>query len=274
MFINKLKNLINGFKIEQESAGQQIKEIISKLNNIDAVLEKKLMSEDVYDSIKILLDEKQNAINEHLNGIAGRLEFVREEILFELMVKTETFKDKVNTNTIKSKVIDSKKFDVGIKRVNIGCGHIQPEGYINVDAREIPGVDIISSASELPFENDLLDEIYCSHLLEHFTELELKRVILPHWWSKLNAEGILRIIVPDAQSMMNAYMNGEMNFDDLRKVTYGAQDYGGDFHYTMFTVNSLKKLLVNAGFSPVELIEDNRINGLCREMELIAYKNQ
>lgn len=70
--------------------------------------------------------------------------------------------------------------------------------------------------------------------------------------------------------MMNDFSQGEMTFDDLRKVTYGSQDYEGDFHYNMFSVESLTNILIQAGFKRVELIEDNRKNGLCREMELIA----
>lgn len=261
MFIKKIGNFFFALKDSQDIIRNQLNEISIKLDSLD------LINKNTNSLI-------EDHIDEQLNKVTDRLEFVREELLFELRVKTGSFKDNTNQDKIKARILNSSKLDAGIKRINIGCGHIQPEGYINVDAREIPGVDIISSAGELPFENNLLDEIYCSHLIEHFTELELRRVILPHWWQKLNSKGILRITVPDAQSMMNAYMNGEMSFEDLRKVTYGAQDYEGDFHYTMFTVASLKELLTNAGFSHVELVEDNRINGLCREMELIAYKGR
>lgn len=282
MIIKYFKDLVttlNTIKSNQDFVLQQTNEIDAKLNNLDAAFknhlsQQKVTSEDDLGPTKIYFDQSQNGINEHLNNIANRLEFVREEVLFELRVKTGSFKDKGNQAEIEPKVINRTKLDAGIKRINVGCGHIQPEGYINVDAREVPGVDVISSASELPFEDNMLDEIYCSHLAEHFTELEFTRIVLPHWLRKLNSEGVLRITVPDAKSMMAAYMNDEMSFDDLRKVTYGAQDYEGDFHYTMFTVDSLKELLAKAGFSRVELVEDNRVNGLCREMELMAYKGQ
>lgn len=211
-------------------------------------------------------------IDHTVHTVADRLEFVREELMFELRVKTGSFKDKTESASIESKVINSEKFDAGVRSINVGCGHVQVEGYINVDAREIPGVDVIASAQDLPFADESLQEIYCAHLAEHFTELELKRIIFPHWFSKISKNGQLRIVVPDAHSMINDYVSGTMSFEDLRKVTYGAQDYDGDFHYTMFTTASLTQLLTEAGFSHVSVVEDNRKNGLCREMELIANK--
>jgi hypothetical protein len=72
--------------------------------------------------------------------------------------------------------------------------------------------------------------------------------------------------------MINDYINGEMPFEDLRKVTFGAQDYEGDFHYNMYSISTLTELLNKAGFHDITVIEDNRKNGLCREMEVIARK--
>jgi predicted SAM-dependent methyltransferase len=283
-YFKTVLNTLKTIKANQETAQLNYDGLTNRLDAIDSKITNifnqtetnatnALLTKTYFDNrINNVQSDFSNTIQDPINKVADRIEFVREEILFELRVKTGTFSDKGNPQEIVAKVIDSSKMDNGIKRVNIGCGHIQPEGYINVDAREIPGVDIISSASDLIFEDGSLDEIYCSHLIEHFTELELKRKILPHWQLKLAPQGILRITVPDAKSMMSAYMKGEMSFDDLRKVTYGAQDYEGDFHYTMFTVESLSALLTEAGFKSIELVADNRVNGLCREMELIAHK--
>lgn len=217
--------------------------------------------------------EKSAVIEQLVHNIQDRLEFVREEFMFELRLKTGTLTDRDNKKEIESKILSSDKFDnLGWRKINIGCGHVQPEGYINVDARELPGVDVICSASDLVFDDEVLEEIYAAHLIEHFTELELTRVIFPHWHKKLKTGGVLKLVTPDADSMIKDYVSGTMSFDDLRKVTYGAQDYEGDFHYIMFSVDSLKKMLTDAGFTTVTLVEDNRKNGLCREMEVLAIK--
>jgi predicted SAM-dependent methyltransferase len=281
MFLNHFKNILNTIRTIQSN--QQIllanaTAINTKIDDISTTLQQRVLpkiesGEQQGVLSKECLETNLGVIQKNITNVADRVEFVREEIIFELRVQSGIFKDKTDHDEIVTKIISSEKIDAGVRKVNIGCGHIQPDGYINIDAREIPGVDIISSASKLPIDDDFLNEIYCSHLIEHFTELEFTRVVLPHWFNKIARQGILHITVPDAKSMMVAYIDGEMSFDDLRKVTYGAQDYEGDFHYTMFTVESLSELLVQSGFARVELVEDNRKNGLCREMELIAYKH-
>ncbi|BBR59517.1 MULTISPECIES: class I SAM-dependent methyltransferase [Enterobacteriaceae] len=252
------------FNIVQK-AKNRLNDFTNKLNHIT-------------DSI-IRLDEKVANLKTGLDaqdlktdGLVNRIEFVREELLFEMRVKNDTFKDK-NVRKIETKIISDEKYkEHGLRKINIGCGHIQPEGYINVDARALPGVDVTCEASELPFDDNCLEEIFSSHLVEHFTEFELLRKILPHWKSKLQEGGIIRVVLPDAVSMIKDFNNGEMSFDDLRKVTFGAQDYEGDFHYNMYSFASLTELLIKAGFHDVTLIVDNRKNGLCREMEVTAKK--
>lgn len=45
---------------------------------------------------------------------------------------------------------------------------------------------------------------------------------------------------------MTAYLAGEYPFEQLREVTFGGQDYDGDFHYNTLTTGT--KLLKEAGF--------------------------
>jgi hypothetical protein len=59
----------------------------------------------------------------------------------------------------------------------------------------------------------------------------------------------------------------------MREVLYGAQDYEGDFHFNMFTPESMKKLLEEAGFAAIKLIAKARPNGKCYELEISASKN-
>lgn len=237
-------------------------------NKINYITESILRVEDYVKELKSDM-ASQDA---KTNSIVNRIEFVREEILFEMRVKNDTFKDK-NERAIEKRIISDEKYrNEGLRKINIGCGHIQPQGYINVDARALPGVDVTCEASDLPFDDSCLEEIFSSHLIEHFTEFELLRKILPHWKLKLQEGGTIRIVLPDAVSMIKDLNNGDMSFDDFRKVTFGAQDYEGDFHYNMYSFTSLTELLTKAGFTDVTLIEDNRKNGLCREMEVIAKK--
>lgn len=286
-------NFIHELKTRYQNIIQTLNVLNDKVNNLDAKLQsivedKKANTHSVSDNNK--LDENINLIKKDIieqiansnnnvlakvDDVRNRMEFIREEMMFEMRLKTDTLTDKKDYNKIEKRTISNDKFlNLGIRKINLGCGHVQPEGYINVDARELPGVDVVTSADDLLFDDNVLEEIYAAHLIEHFTELELTRKIFPHWIKKIKPGGKLRLVTPDADSMIKDYVAGEMTFDALRKVTYGAQDYEGDFHYTMFSVNSLKELLINAGFEKIELIEDNRRNGLCREMEIVAVKSE
>jgi Methyltransferase domain len=90
-------------------------------------------------------------------------------------------------------------------RLDIGCGTQKREGWVGLDAIPFQGVDHVFhiGRDSWPFEDGSVEEAYCSHVLEHLTNLgekwervhffnELWRVlklggqceiILPHWCS-------------------------------------------------------------------------------------------
>jgi SAM-dependent methyltransferase len=52
--------------------------------------------------------------------------------------------------------------------VDIGCGRFKKEGFIGIDMQRLPGVDIVSNVDYgIPLVDDSVDEIYCSHTIEH-----------------------------------------------------------------------------------------------------------
>ncbi len=157
-------------------------------------------------------------------------------------------------------------------RLNVGCGPKPQSEYLNVDERELEGVDLIADVRSLPFREGTVAEIYAAHVVEHFTEADLKAEVLPAWYRLLKSDGKLRVAVPDAEGMIQAYVRGDYTFEHLRTVTYGGQDYTGNFHYTMFSRESLRAILQGAGFSTGEYAAVGRVNGLCLEMEIAAKK--
>lgn len=203
-----------------------------------------------------------------------RLEFVRLEILENSTSSIQ--KTQFQNEKIKPEIINSEKYntflDTGNVLVNIGCGHKPIAKYLNVDRRNLPGVDIVAEAIDLPFASGTVSEIYTAHLVEHFSLATLKRTVFPYWLGMLSPQGILKVIVPDMPAMISAYATGEMSFSDLSEVTFGAQDYDDDFHFAMFSPQSLQNILVSCGFKYTEIIDGNRVNGKCREMEIWARK--
>ncbi|GGF63775.1 hypothetical protein GCM10007301_24460 [Azorhizobium oxalatiphilum] len=200
-----------------------------------------------------------------------RLEFMRKEILFEVSLGNGPATQALE----EPKVLDPKRVEAltakGL-RVNMGCGHVPFDDYVNVDARELPGVDVQARLDKMPFVPGSVAEIFSAHVLEHFSHEDLRRRLLPYWFSLLEKGGAFRAIVPDSLAMTKAMADGEVSFEDYREVTYGGQEYQGDFHFNMFSPDSLRQTLEEAGFADVQLIAEGRRNGKCFELEMSARK--
>jgi hypothetical protein len=207
-----------------------------------------------------------------VESVSSRLEFVRAELMFELRAASARGpKLGYEPRTIAADKVDMLKANGNVK-LNIGCGHVPLEGYINVDQRDLPGVDIVAEATDLPFELGSVDQIFSSHVLEHFPIEHLRRVVLPHWIGILRPGGTFRCVVPDAEAMIEAFARGEMSFDDLREVTYGLQEYDGDFHFNMFSRVSLPALLTSCGLISLSYSFQGRRNGKCFDMEIAGIR--
>ncbi len=225
------------------------------------------------------LEQNNNSLNKWLEIIDGRVlaleEFqhrTRKEIYAELKhMAGSDFFDK-NTNEITSEIINKNKFNLfvnqGLVKVNLGCGHLPQEDYLNVDMRELEGVDIIADVRNIPFEKESIDELYLAHVIEHFTEVDMEKYILPYWYSLLKPGGKITIICPNWSAMLDDYAKGKVSFEILKEITFGSQEYEGNQHYNMFSPHSLTELLNKIGFKSVSIVDEYRINGLCIEMEI------
>lgn len=219
------------------------------------------------DAQRVRLDAYEDA----LTGQWQRLEMIRKELMFELRYGERGEPD----SAVEPKVLNPEKFAKGAQeglRLNLGCGHIALEDYVNVDARDIPGVDVVAAVDQLPVDEGQVAEIFSAHLVEHFPQQELERKVLPYWVSLLRPGGEFRAVVPDAGAMLAAHAAGSIPYADLREVLYGGQEYEGDFHFNMYTTGSLGELLTEAGLVDVEVEAAGRRNGACLEFQIVARR--
>jgi hypothetical protein len=222
-----------------------------------------------------LLLSLQAALENHDQGfryLQQRLEFIRREILLEH--RYHDADNRQQPEAVEPRVVNEEKLEKmrGALRINLGAGHIPLPNYLNVDGRELPGIDITSDVRKLPFSPGELSEIYSAHLLEHFPAEELRRTLLPYWVSLLEQGGTFVAVVPDVATMVNERAAGRMPFDDFIEVMYGGQEYEGDYHFTGFSPESLESLLVEAGLTDVKVRVSARRNGACYEMEMAATR--
>lgn len=70
-------------------------------------------------------------------------------------------------------------------KLDLGCGPYRPEGFIGVDSRLQPGVDIVADLNcSWPFKDSSVVFVRASHIFEHlseplFTMAELFRILKP-----------------------------------------------------------------------------------------------
>ncbi len=138
-------------------------------------------------------------------------------------------------------------------RLNLDGGRNAREGFINVDHRPLPGIDVIAQPGDLPFEPASVAEIDAAGLLDRVGEVELRRRLLPFWLSLLTPGGRFRAVVRDAGAMIASLAAGTCSFDEFRTALL-AQEPDGSFRGNLFTPENLSHLLAETGFVRIETV--------------------
>jgi SAM-dependent methyltransferase len=174
-------------------------------------------------------------------------------------------------------------------RLNLGCGEKPLEGFVNVDFRKLPGVDVVTDLSKLPwnFRDSEAEQILMLDFLEHFPYRSTEK-ILEECWRILKPGGILEVQVPDLDHCGRAtsldgeftcnkcghwFSEREDNDDETpcsgcgQSMTdialaashrlMGGQDYEGNTHFACFSETLLRRLLKRNGFTDVRSVEKN-----------------
>jgi ubiquinone/menaquinone biosynthesis C-methylase UbiE len=81
-------------------------------------------------------------------------------------------------------------------KLDVGCGDQKREGHIGIDNSKGADADIFLDIEKqkLPFEDNQVDVIFCSHVLEHLDNVIF---VVNEFWRVLKPEGEATIVVPD-----------------------------------------------------------------------------
>ncbi|SDB36971.1 Predicted SAM-depedendent methyltransferase [Bauldia litoralis] len=269
-FLNAVRS-VRAFGFELARAREEIRALSEANQRLDRLLADRGPEEtiiDRLDQIPTELSKKADAVL--IPKLWERIEFVRREMMYELKYRGDLSQaESSRPRSTAEPLLTTSGEKI---RLNVGCGHIPIQGYINVDMRDLPGVDVVAPADALPVGPGTVAEIHSAHLIEHFPEEMLRRNLLPYWFSLLEPGGLLRAIVPDGDQMIRAAGAGTYGFEEFREVLFGAQEYEGDFHYNLLTPESATDLFTEAGFENVEIPIRGRRNGKCFEFEISAVK--
>jgi predicted SAM-dependent methyltransferase len=89
-----------------------------------------------------------------------------------------------------------KKNNLGIK-LDVGCGGNKQAGFVGMDIRAIPGVDIVHDIEETPYPlpKECCSVILASHLVEHICPKRFINV-MNEWWRLCKPGGQAWIAMP------------------------------------------------------------------------------
>jgi hypothetical protein len=223
----------------------------------------------VQDRVELETKRDHTLVVSELDALRERFEFTRQELMYEMRYGASG-PGGAAAPAVEPRIVNHDRVAAAADdmRVNLGCGHIPLADFINVDGRDVDRVDVIADVHNLPFSPGSLAHVYSAHLLEHFPLEELRRALLPYWITLLRPGGLLTAVVPDTETMISEFTAGRISFEELRLVTFGQQEYDKDFHFNMFSRDSISELLRQAGLEDVRVVACARRNGVCYEMEV------
>jgi predicted SAM-dependent methyltransferase len=114
-----------------------------------------------------------------------------------------------------------------MKCINLGCGSRRHPEWINLDIQaSAPEVVIHNLREGIPFPDDSFDLVYHSHLLEHFPR-KLAYGFLKECFRVLKTDGIIRVVVPDLESIARSYLTA------LEKALNGDKEWQANYEWMM-----------------------------------------
>lgn len=134
-------------------------------------------------------------------------------------------------------------------KLNIGSRDFRMDGYLNVDIDPSRNPDILADACDLSaVKSESVDEVHASHVLEHIP-WPRGFVALSEWTRVLKPGGVLKIAVPDVETICSAVSRGT-NHHYLMTVLYGAERINNKYeaHSFGYTRKMLVDMLNFLGF--------------------------
>lgn len=127
-------------------------------------------------------------------------------------------------------------------KLDIGCGDKPVDGYVPIDRK------FGKEAYPLDVQDGTVDEIRASHVLEHFPHGQVGHV-LADWVRCLRPGGILRVAVPDFETIARAYLNRQEI--PVQGYVMGGQTDPDDFHRSIFDREELTTLFRQLGLRQI-----------------------
>jgi len=127
--------------------------------------------------------------------------------------------------------------------LDIGCGENKQPGFVGLDKKELPGVDIVWNLEEFPYplENESCLTIVGSHIAEH-----IKPWLTIHFfdelWRIMKIDGQLALSMPYGVS--SGFLQDPTHCNMFNEVTFQYFDP----HFPLYTIYKPKPWKIEEGF--------------------------
>ncbi len=141
-----------------------------------------------------------------------------------------------------------------LNKLHLGCGERYLEGYLHIDINEFEHIDYKTKVDNLDmFDENSIEEIYASHLLEYFDIYESIEV-LNEWKRVLIKGGKLRLAVPNFTNLIEVYKKTGSIADIIGPIIGRWELSNNDliYHKQIFDEKSLEGLLIKSGFKNIK----------------------
>lgn len=137
-------------------------------------------------------------------------------------------------------------------KLNLGCGKISKQGYINIDKNSFSNVDRVLDIRKLDYNQNEIEEVRMNYVIEHLTYKEgeeLLRTIL----KILQPGGLLELSAPDLDKCCKRFLETqERKWSYWLYNIYGAQRWPGDVHKSGYTFTRMKEILEKTGYTEIK----------------------
>ena len=136
-------------------------------------------------------------------------------------------------------------------KLHLGCGDRILKGWTNIDILPWNSQVFEGDVTIFTFDDNSIDEIYASHVLDHLSRNEELDRALSEWYRVLKPGGVLRVAVSDFERVVSMYIEG-LDLERLWGHIVGGHKDKYDRHGCVFDFKLLKTYLEKHGFKNIK----------------------